>query len=301
MPFERSEDQQMLTDTVRRYADEVLRDRAESHDREGRVSDDVRRGLAELGLFGLLAPAERGGLDAPPTWALGAVEELAAADPAVAWLCAGQMVALGVGEADGDAALSGRVWWAVASATGTVPAVDPETVVWSTEGGWVQAPGPEGLQPAGGCLGLRGARLGRTPKPRQPPSAFGRRLWLGEALAGAVALGAGRDAMAHAVRYAQQRTQFGRPIADFQAVQWKIADRMTALDGARLLLTHSVETEDGPGVHLAARRAGREGVEAAYDAIQIFGGNGFIREYPVERLLRDTETVAAWLLASGSE
>jgi alkylation response protein AidB-like acyl-CoA dehydrogenase len=119
-----------------------------------------------------------------------------------------------------------------------------------------------------------------------------------EAVAAAVALGVGRAALEAARIYAQERSQFGRPIADFQAVQWKLADGLTALDGSRLLLHHGVAHGDRFCLLFGAQRAADAAVTAAWEAVQIYGGNGFIREYPVERHLRDAQTVRAWLISA---
>ncbi len=92
--------------------------------------------------------------------------------------------------------------------------------------------------------------------------------------------------------YARQRRQFGRPIADYQAIQWKLADMATALEAARLLVYHAAWAHDrGARTREAAARAkvfaAEAAVRAANDAIQIHGGYGYTREYPVERYLRD--------------
>ncbi|HJL40803.1 MAG TPA: acyl-CoA dehydrogenase family protein, partial [Myxococcales bacterium LLY-WYZ-16_1] len=65
MQFVRDEEHQMLVDTVRRFAREVLQESAETHDRRGAVNPELSTSLAELGLFGLLLPESEGGFDAP--------------------------------------------------------------------------------------------------------------------------------------------------------------------------------------------------------------------------------------------
>ena len=92
--------------------------------------------------------------------------------------------------------------------------------------------------------------------------------------------------------YARERRQFGRPIADFQAIRWKLADMATRLDAARLLVFEAASRYDaGERVREAAARAKVFAAEAAVagasDALQIHGGYGYTREYPVERYLRD--------------
>lgn len=113
----------------------------------------------------------------------------------------------------------------------------------------------------------------------------------------AVAVGLGRASLEEARAYAMDRRQFNQPIADFQAIQWMLADLATENDGARLLtLAAAGQVETGGAAQGRAARAKVRAVEAAIQAamkaIQIFGGNGYVREYPVERQLRDATTLA---------
>ncbi|RMG98562.1 MAG: acyl-CoA dehydrogenase [Deltaproteobacteria bacterium] len=108
----------------------------------------------------------------------------------------------------------------------------------------------------------------------------------------AMATGIAHAAFEAARDYAKERRQFGRPIADFQAIQWKLADMATRLEAARLLVMQAAAAHDaGLRVReLAARAkvfAAETAVDAANDAVQIHGGYGYTREYPVERYLRD--------------
>ena len=112
----------------------------------------------------------------------------------------------------------------------------------------------------------------------------------------AVGLGVGQAALDAAARHAQERKQFGRPIARFQAIQHKLADMSTALEGARLL-THQAAALHDAGLRAARQAAGarlmagRAALLAADEAIQIHGGYGYTREYPVERHWRDAKTL----------
>ena len=106
------------------------------------------------------------------------------------------------------------------------------------------------------------------------------------------ALGIGEAALEAAVTYAKDRHQFGRPIADFQAMQWMIADSRTELDAARLLtLRAALGKERGGRFTREASMAKVYTTEAAWRvcnrAVQIHGGYGYTREFPVERHLRD--------------
>ncbi len=109
---------------------------------------------------------------------------------------------------------------------------------------------------------------------------------------GSLALGLGLAAMDHATKYALERSQFGKPISEFQSTQWKIADRYTELEAARLLLLSAAyKKEQGRAFAKEASMAKVFASEAAnracYDAVQILGGYGYTRDYPVERYARD--------------
>ncbi len=108
----------------------------------------------------------------------------------------------------------------------------------------------------------------------------------------AMAVGLGRAALEFAAKYALQREQFGKPIAEFQAVSHKLADMSTQLEAARLLYLRAADLRDAgrPFGNAAAQAklfASEVGVQACDEAIQILGGYGYIKEYPVERYWRD--------------
>ncbi len=108
----------------------------------------------------------------------------------------------------------------------------------------------------------------------------------------ALGLGTARGALEAAIEYAREREQFGRPIGSFQAIQWKIADIATELDAARLLTYRAGWLMDqGKSCTkesaMAKLMAGEVSVKAAVEAVQIFGGYGFTKDYPVEKFFRD--------------
>ncbi len=108
----------------------------------------------------------------------------------------------------------------------------------------------------------------------------------------ALGLGTARGALEAAIEYAREREQFGRPIGTFQAIQWKIADIATELDAARLLTLRAgwLMNEGRPCTKesaMAKLMAGEVSVKAAVEAVQIFGGYGFTKDYPVEKFFRD--------------
>ncbi|HZP05996.1 MAG TPA: acyl-CoA dehydrogenase [Terracidiphilus sp.] len=110
----------------------------------------------------------------------------------------------------------------------------------------------------------------------------------------ALALGIGRGALDAALKYVKDRRQFGKAIAEFQGIQWKLADLATELDAARLLTQRAAVLKD------AGRKVTRESsmaklfasemaVRICNDAVQLFGGYGFIKDYPVEKFYRDVK------------
>ena len=108
------------------------------------------------------------------------------------------------------------------------------------------------------------------------------------------ALGISAAAYQAALAYSKEREQFGRPISAFQAIQWKIADMATQLEAARLLTYRAAWTKDQGGRYSEeAAMAKLYASEASHyitnEAVQIFGGNGYSKEYPVERHFRDAK------------
>lgn len=110
----------------------------------------------------------------------------------------------------------------------------------------------------------------------------------------AMALGLGEGALRAALTYAKDRKAFGQPIADFQAVQWMIADSRMELDAARVLTWRSAQLADtgqrySTEASMAKLYASEAGTRATNRALQIHGGYGYTREFPVERHLRDVK------------
>ena len=103
-----------------------------------------------------------------------------------------------------------------------------------------------------------------------------------------------------ALKYSKQRKQFGKPIAEFQAIQFKLADMATQIEAARLLTYQAAWLADralkGEGslrftreTSMAKLHAGETAVHVANEAVQIFGGYGFIKDYPAEKYYRDVK------------
>lgn len=108
----------------------------------------------------------------------------------------------------------------------------------------------------------------------------------------AMAVGIGRAALDASLSYAHERTAYGRPIADLQAIQFMLADMATELDAAWLLTERAADLADRGEpfrreASMAKLYASEAGARAASRAVQIHGGYGFIKDYPVERFYRD--------------
>jgi len=110
----------------------------------------------------------------------------------------------------------------------------------------------------------------------------------------ALSLGIGRGALDASVKYVKQRRQFGKAIAEFQGIQWKLADMATELDAARLLTLRAAVLKDaGQRVtresSMAKLYASEVAVRICDEAVQLHGGYGFIKDYPVEKFYRDVK------------
>jgi len=116
---------------------------------------------------------------------------------------------------------------------------------------------------------------------------------------GSLGLGIGLAAMDYATRYATERAQFGQKISNFQAIQWMIADGYTELEAARLLLMNAAfRKEQGKPfakeASMAKMFATEAGNDACYKAMQMLGGYGYTRDYPIERFARDVRITAIY-------
>lgn len=110
----------------------------------------------------------------------------------------------------------------------------------------------------------------------------------------ALAVGLAQGAHEASVRYARERMAFGKPIASFQAIQWKIADSATRIEAARLLTYRAAYLEDhGRPTTLESSMAklysSEMAVRAAEDCVQIHGGYGLVKDYPAEKFFRDVK------------
>lgn len=337
MQFGLDEDQQMIVDTVQRFAQAQLAPGARERDEAEAFAADAVSSLAELGLMGMFVDAEQGGGGLDAFGGALVVEEIARYDAALAvavvahnaqatlqlatsapaevrqsWLdrlTSGAALAAWAGEArgveargeGGEVRLFGEARFVplAAHAAGLVVSADAPD---GRRSFWVEADAVT-RTPVRGGLGLRAAGLAHVAFEGAPavalegPALPERVASMGRVLLGAVSVGVARGALEEARAYALERQQFKRPIAQFQAIQWKIADVATEVDAARLLVRRAatlVAVGDAGGAAAAAQArllAADAAVRAAYEAIQVYGGNGFVREFPVERFYRDAQVL----------
>lgn len=116
---------------------------------------------------------------------------------------------------------------------------------------------------------------------------------------GSLALGVGTAAIDIARDYVRERRQFGRPIGDFQGIQWMLADTYTALEASRLLLMNAAYLKEtgqpyAKAASMAKLHATETANEACYTALQLMGGVGYTTEYPLERLARDARVTTIY-------
>ena len=116
---------------------------------------------------------------------------------------------------------------------------------------------------------------------------------------GSLGLGLGLAAMDYATRYVTERSQFGQKISEFQAIQWMVADAYTELEAARLLLMNAAYRKDaGKSYAKEASMAKLFATEAAnkacYKAVQMLGGYGYTKDFPVERFARDARITSIY-------
>jgi acyl-CoA dehydrogenase len=143
---------------------------------------------------------------------------------------------------------------------------------------------------------LAGAREGKSSRRQVAMSAFE----FTRPAVGASAVGIARAAYEYALEYTQERRAFGKPVAHFQAIAFTLADMRMEIDAARLLIWRSAwmartgDPQAGAAISMGKLKAGEVAVWATERAIQILGGNGYTREFPVERMHRDAKIYTIW-------
>jgi alkylation response protein AidB-like acyl-CoA dehydrogenase len=357
LDFSLNEEQTLLKQTVRDFAEAELRPHSREWDEKQEFPREVFTKLGELGLMGVVWPAEYGGSGLSTLDYAIVMEELARVDAGVALsvaahnsLCSGHIFLAGseeqkkkyltplakgqkvgawgltensagsdAGGTKTTAVRQGEHWVLNGSKTfitngrladvAVVMAVTDKTKGKKGISAFVVERGTPGFRagkkedklgvrssdtselvfedcriPAGNLLGKEGMGFVDTL----------RILDRGRIGIAAFSLGIAQASLEESMKYAKDRRQFGHAIAEFQAVQFKIADMSTHVEAARLLTWRAAFLRDSGQDHTlqssqAKLYASEIAVAAALDAIQIHGGYGYIKEYPVERYLRDAK------------
>lgn len=345
-----------IRDTTRKFAEEVIRPAAERLDREGTFPADIYEQMAELGLFGISAPAALGGVGLDSYAYAIVMEELSRGYASVADQCG--LVELVTtllaryGTRDQQAslfrdvlAMRSRVAYCITEAgagsdvSGIRTSTTPNGKGWLLNGEklWIHnAPvakfgivlartdpqaGHRGLSifivdldAPGVTRGPRENKMGQCASPvgslaftdvALPADALlgeqGRGFHMmmsvlekGRVGIAALAVGIAQAGLEAALEYARSRQQFGAPIADNQGIQWMLADMAKDITAARALVHRAAMLLDNgapanSACAMAKCFAGDVAVAQTANAVQIFGGSGYIRGFEVERLYRDAK------------
>ena len=357
MNFDLTEEQKLLKQTIRDFAETQIAPGAAARDEAARFPTELIPKMAELGLFGIMIPQEYGGAGLDTLSAAIIGEELARVDAAIALivashnsLCAAHILNFGSemqkqkylpslarGEKLGAWALTEPGSGSDAAALKTRATLEEEHWVLSGEKQFITQGSTAGVyvimtstEPSQGKRGISafiaesgtaGLRVGkienklgvrasdtvavqiedaRVPKANllgQLNGSFDDVLKVlqgGRVGIGAMAVGIAQGAFEESIKYARMRKQFGKPIAEFEAIQWMLADMATEIDAARLLVYRAAQLKDRgmPFVTAASEAklyAAETAMRATTKAIQIHGGYGYIKDYPVERYFRDAK------------
>jgi alkylation response protein AidB-like acyl-CoA dehydrogenase len=357
MNFDLSEEQTLLRQTVREFAEREIAPGASARDEAARFPSELIPRMADLGLFGINIPQEYGGAGLDALGATIIIEEVARFDGALALiiashnsLCAGHILSFGSetqkqkylpslasGKKLGAWALTEPSSGSDAAALKTSATLDADHWILngekqfitqgSTAGVYVIMASTDRSQGKRGIsafiveretpglsvckvenkLGVRASdtaalrmEAARVPKDNLLGALNGafdnlsRILQGGRVGIGAMAVGIARGAFEEALKYAEERKQFGKSIAEFEAIQWMLADMATEIDAARLLVQRAARLKDGgqPFSQAASEAklyASEAAMRATTKAIQIHGGYGYLKDYPVERYFRDAK------------
>jgi alkylation response protein AidB-like acyl-CoA dehydrogenase len=347
-----TETQRQIVELAREFARTKIEPFAAEWDRTGHFARDVIDELGRLGFLGMCAPEEYDGMGLDTVTYLLALEEIAAADAALAvslsihnslastmlvrhaspaqrdrWLrpmARGELLAgfaLSEPESGSDAAalatravrdgagwvLSGAKAWATNGATADLMVVMARSergvcafVVPTDSHGYRagKAEDKMGLRASNTvALALDDLRLPADHLLGEEGAGFGyamEALDAGRLGIAAQAVGIARRALEHAVAYCAERKQFGQPLREFEGVQFKLADMATRVEAARALALGAAARRDrGEEPTMAASMAKLFASETAMwvttQAVQLFGGYGYMRDFPVEKLFRDAK------------
>lgn len=363
MDLELTEEQRMVQASVREFVAGEIAPRAHEYDEAARFPREQLKGLAELGLLGMIIPEEWGGAGFDTVAYALALEEIARADASVCVIVGvtnsvvcypilsfgteeqkhKYLVPLAKGESLGAFCLSEPQAGSDATALRTRAVRDGDAYIingtksWVTSGGEAQVyivmavtnreAGKNGVTTfivEGDTPGLSvsaiehkmGQRASQTAEMsfadvRVPAAnvlggeghglkvAFNS-LDNGRIGIGALSTGIAQGAFDESLKYAKERHAFGQAIAEFQAIQFKLANMATEIDAARLLTLRAAALKDAghkqTGFYAAMAKlyASETANRVCADAVQIHGGNGYSRDYAVERMYRDARVTTIY-------
>jgi alkylation response protein AidB-like acyl-CoA dehydrogenase len=363
--FELTEEQRMVQASVREFVAGEIAPRAREYDEQSRFPREQLKGLAELGLLGMIIPEEWGGAGFDTVAYALALEEIARADASVCVIvgvtnsvCCYPLLSFGTeeqkrkylvplarGETLGAFCLSEPQAGSDATNLRTRAVRDGDSYVINGTKSWVTSGGEahtyivmavtgrddagdkskvtafivEGDTPGLSVSSIEhkmGQRASQTAEMsfvdvRVPASNVlggegnGKRVAFnsldnGRIGIGALSTGLAQGALDEATKYAKERQAFGQPIAEFQAIQFKLADMATETDAARLLTLQAAAMKDAgkkqTGYYAAMAKlfASETANRVCADAVQIHGGNGYSRDYAVERMYRDARVLTIY-------
>jgi alkylation response protein AidB-like acyl-CoA dehydrogenase len=323
-------DERLFRDTVRRFAAEQIAPLARQMDESQHMESGIIRQLFDLGLMGIETPEQYGGSDGTFFEAILAVEELSAVDPSVGVLVDvhNTVGAYALSEAssgsdafalqtratkrdDGYALNGQKLWITNAKEAGlyiVFATIDPAAGYKGITAFLVEKDTPGftlgkkedklGIRASSTCeLVFRDCLLPASQILGEPGKGYKiaiETLNEGRIGIGAQMLGLAQGAWNHAAKWAKERKQFGRPIADFQAMQFQLAEMATEIEAARLLVYNAARLKDArldflKEAAMCKYFASQVAERVASLAVEVFGGSGFVKDYPVEKLYRDAK------------
>jgi alkylation response protein AidB-like acyl-CoA dehydrogenase len=358
MHFELTEDQTMIRDAVRRFAEEHIAPHAEEWDEAETFPRELYSRLGELGIMGMNVPTEYGGAGLDYVSAALAIEEIARHDGSAALTVAShnslgsghilyagseemkkrvlpelasgrKLAAWGLTEPGSGSDASGMRTSAVRDGDSWTLNGSKTFITQGSAGSYaviLALTTPERKQHGITAFlvehGTPGFSVGRKLRKLGMRSSDTVELILenvvipdenrigeldhgfldtlqildrGRIGIGALAVGLARGGLEESLRYAADRKQFGRSLHDFQAIQFKLSDMATEIDAARLLVMRAATIADAGErrftreASMAKLFASEVAMRATEEAVQIHGGYGYTREYPVERYFRDAK------------
>lgn len=356
MNFDLDEEQSDIRDMVRRFTEEQITPHAEVWDEQNYFPREVYTRLAELGLTGMAAPEEYGGIALSRSTGALVYEELAKGDMATAvGLSVHNMITgsiahfgneeqrrrwvprLATGKVLGAFSLSEAMAGSDASSLQCRAELRGDTYILNGTKMWVTNAGEADIylvmartKPERGSgsissfvveKGTPGFTFGKTERKMglhasptrelifencaipatQRLGAEGQGLKVaffsldgGRVNIGAMAVGVAQAAFEVATRYAHEREQFGQRISTFQAIQFMLADMAMKIEAARLLVyeaAYKLDTGQKAGMYASMAKcfATDTAMEVTTNAVQVLGGAGYVRDYPVERYMRDVK------------